>query len=337
MPEGFQIPKISIGADPEVFIRDTKTGKIVSAHDLLPGNKLHPHPVSQGAVQVDGVAGEYNIIPCFDRESFAKTNEHVLSQMKNILGPTKEIVIEPVAIFEKGYWDGLPDGPKELGCNPDYNGWTRDINPPPDSSKTPFMRTASGHIHIGWSSEGQSFDPEDNAHFNDCCVVARQMDYYLGIQSLLWDPDPRRRTLYGKAGCFRPKSYGMEYRAMSNGWLLDKKLMTWVWNQAYFGISHLFQGEIAEQTFGDSARRIIDNNIVDWVDRPEFSKLRKNSVIPVIPKKIPGTTELVAGSPKKKKKNPNAFTGNMVDLEATASTGFSLNDLVQLSSNTSSF
>ena len=35
--------------------------------------------------------------------------------------------------------------------------------------------------------------------------------------------------MYGKAGAFRPKTYGVEYRTLSNAWLFSKKLQSFVY------------------------------------------------------------------------------------------------------------
>ena len=32
-----------------------------------------------------------------------------------------------------------------------------------------------------------------------------------------------------KAGCYRPKPYGGEYRTLSNFWIFDDKYISWVW------------------------------------------------------------------------------------------------------------
>jgi hypothetical protein len=60
---------ILIGADPELFVF-TRSGKPVSAHDLIPGTKYEPHEVGNGAVQVDGVAAEFNIDPAANEDEF---------------------------------------------------------------------------------------------------------------------------------------------------------------------------------------------------------------------------------------------------------------------------
>jgi len=56
--------KILVGCDPELFVK--KDGVLVSAHGLVQGSKEHPFRVSKGAVQVDGMALEFNIDPAED-------------------------------------------------------------------------------------------------------------------------------------------------------------------------------------------------------------------------------------------------------------------------------
>jgi hypothetical protein len=45
------------------------------------------------------------------------------------------------------------------------------------------------------------------------------------------DKGDLRKQLYGKAGAFRPKPYGAEYRVLSNFWVFDTKLTGWVYDQ----------------------------------------------------------------------------------------------------------
>jgi hypothetical protein len=42
---------------------------------------------------------------------------------------------------------------------------------------------------------------------------------------------PIRRGIYGGAGSFRPKPYGMEYRTPSNNWTFDSATRQWVFMQ----------------------------------------------------------------------------------------------------------
>lgn len=57
------------------------------------------------------------------------------------------------------------------------------------------------------------------------------MDLHLGVPSLVLDKDTERRKLYGKAGAFRPKPYGVEYRTLSNFWIWSEENIKWAWDQ----------------------------------------------------------------------------------------------------------
>lgn len=64
------------------------------------------------------------------------------------------------------------------------------------------------------------------------------MDLYLGVPSVLIDPDTRRRSLYGKAGCFRLTDYGVEYRVLSGYFIKDEITTTWVLHQTAAAIAY---------------------------------------------------------------------------------------------------
>lgn len=248
--------KILIGADPELFCTD-ETGKLISSHGLVPGTKFEPFKVQHGAVQIDGTALEFNIDPAKNQTEFVKNIQSVMGQMQAMIGG-KQFHIAPSVMYDEEYFKSVPEDAKELGCNPDYNAWTYSENPRPDMS-TP-LRTASGHVHVGWVSEGEDVMPGDQI------AVVRELDYFLGIMSLDWDPDPTRRQLYGLAGAFRPKPYGVEYRVLSNAWLRSKDLMKQVYRLTKLGVSRAMSEdvELLHHKYEDLARNIIDNNITDW-------------------------------------------------------------------------
>lgn len=245
---------ISIGADPEVFV--SFLGKLVSGFNLIPGTKEKPHKVPRGAVQVDGMALEFNIDPAYSEEEFVGSVDTVLSQMAAMV-PDHCLVAEPVAHFGKEYIDEQPQEAKELGCDPDFNAYEGGAeNPTPDESK-PF-RTAAGHVHIGWDDCAD----QDDMHSLKCRALAKELDLYLGLGSLLFDADGLRRELYGKAGAFRPKSYGMEYRTLSNKWLSNTELTAWVYRNAYKAVDQLFNGNQLANKYGDELATIINTSDV---------------------------------------------------------------------------
>jgi len=245
-----------VGADPEFFVG--RDGVAVSAHGLIQGDKKNPQKVGFGAVQVDGMALEFNIDPAKGAAGFVRNLDVVMATILKMV-PGYEYLDTPVADFGAEYIQAQPEQAKMLGCEPDYNAYTMAVNPTPQAD-TPF-RTASGHVHIGWTDDVDPLDPD---HFSACAKLARMLDYTLGIPSLIWDADARRRELYGKAGAFRPKKYGMEYRTLSNKWLSPKMtfLRPYIFEQTIDAVKRLFENEDADKTLamGKTAAEIINSN-----------------------------------------------------------------------------
>ncbi len=219
---------VKIGADPELFIWDNKENRYVCAFNIIPGSKNNPHVVDKGAVQPDGFAAEFNIDAAENADDFVNNIEAVKKQLSGYLGDGQKLVATPTAVFGFDYIAAQDPKARELGCDPDYNAYTGTTNPRPNGDVVDF-RTGAGHIHIGWTD---GVDPLSPDHFLDCCTIVRELDARLGIMSLLWDSDRKRRTLYGRAGCFRPKSYGVEYRTMSNKWVDDPMLQRFIFDVA---------------------------------------------------------------------------------------------------------
>jgi len=96
---------ILIGADPEVFMR--KDGVLVSAHGAVQGTKAAPFKVMQGAVQVDGMALEFNIDPASSSEEFVNNIQTVMAELARMV-PGYELVADPVAEFGLDYIKAQP-------------------------------------------------------------------------------------------------------------------------------------------------------------------------------------------------------------------------------------
>jgi hypothetical protein len=234
---------ILVGADPEVFVK--QNGIFRSAYGLIEGDKANPFAVKDGAVQVDGMALEFNINPANTEEAFVGNVQSVLAQLSAMV-PEYEVVAVPVATFGSDYINAQPYAARELGCDPDYNAWSGKENVKPDED-LPF-RTGAGHVHIGWT-QGENID--DAMHRETAMQVARQMDFYLGLPSLLFDGDTMRRGMYGCAGAFRSKSYGVEYRTLSNVWLQDELSVSWVFRAVSKGLAALMEGNDLSERYGD--------------------------------------------------------------------------------------
>lgn len=243
--------EFAIGADPEVFLG--LNGSFVSAHDKLPGDKQNPHTVNKGAVQVDGMAAEFNIDPANSLEDFKTNLSTVQGIMKSMIGDL-DFIEDTSVFFDKEFSDQIPAENLILGCESDFNGWTMTDNEPP--LDTTMMRTAGGHVHVGGFHTNDIYS---DLHFGAAARLARTLDEVLGVYSILWDTDDERRAMYGKAGCFRPKFYGMEYRTLSNKWIFSDKLVTFV----YDGVKEALEKMFDPQYEPDPEVR----NIIDTSDR----------------------------------------------------------------------
>lgn len=219
-----------IGCDPEVFVQETFSGRLVTAHGLIPGDKKTPHKVDGGAIQVDGMALEFNTDPVSIRtQGFAVFNDKILRVLRGLKArlPNHTIVYESSVVFDPEYYASqVPEDAKELGCDPDFNAWLDGAqNPSPDALTS--MRGAAGHIHIGW---GEDIPHDHPDHIAVCCDFIKALDYYVGLGMVLLEDEAgaRRKEAYGKAGAFRPKSYGVEYRTPSNAWISSESRRSFI-------------------------------------------------------------------------------------------------------------
>lgn len=216
------ITNISFGADPELFLKDSATKQFKSAIGLIPGSKYEPFLIGDNqfeAIQTDNVMVEYCQEPTLDPKKFYEDSLNIHKYIKSILPSNLELVFQASAEFE----DSELDNPlaQEFGCDPDYNAWTGKKNPAPKSQGVK-LRTAGGHLHIGYKDSTPSLNLE----------IIKVLDLYLTLPSLLLDPDDRRREMYGKAGAFRHKEYGVELRTLSNFWVASQEGVEWVFNNA---------------------------------------------------------------------------------------------------------
>jgi hypothetical protein len=258
------LPEITIGADPELFVR--KKQHFISGHLFPCGTKDNPMPTANGMIQNDGLALEINVRP-------AKTSDEFVTNMTLALGDLNEFVtsVDPEAnvvarasvFLGKSKLRVLPPYVYDLGCTPDYNAYhRRGLHPTPKPDfRSPF-RTGAGHIHVGW---GDDFNPDSTKHKQECAELARYLDMYVGCPSVLWDKDTRRRRMYGQAGSFRPKYYGMEYRVLSNAWVGDEQLTRYVYQQAKRACEA--KANNRGIFFAGLQQAIIDTPMTDWAHR----------------------------------------------------------------------
>lgn len=244
---------ITIGADPELFIRDSKTNKIVPAIGKVGGSKDNPRPVSSGAVQEDNVMAEFNITPATNRNEFIRNIRTVMEQLESILNP-QGLELDKSVISTHEFSDKDLESPaaQTFGCDPDMSVYTLKNNPKISPKAVGNLRMCGGHIHVGFT------DPEVHPWLRVKTVL--YMDLYVGLPLALLEPaESKRHLFYGKAGSFRIKPYGVEYRTPSNIWLKNDKLMEFVYNASYDAAKLALARAAAYDDLPRNLGQLIDN------------------------------------------------------------------------------
>lgn len=229
--EGF-----TFGCDPEVFIKNEK-GIHVPPIGIIPGTKEQPEYMGDDVfLQIDGMAAEFNITPAANFEDFDARIGMALKKIKELLPKKWSVDVCSYVRFDPEVFDAAPPHAKELGCHPDCNAWTGEMNPPPNMEADPYLRTAAGHLHFGWTKDADLTDPQ---HILNCRDLVQQLDWYVGAWLLSKEPDNTRRQLYGRAGACRYKPYGVEYRVPSNVWITTKQNRMIVWNRMQAAVNSM--------------------------------------------------------------------------------------------------
>lgn len=221
-----KLKNVTLGTDPELFIKDFYTDKIISSIGIIPGEKgkAYTEGLEKGfGLQIDNILAEFNVPPVKleNKEGFVN---NIIAMIYYIDGyvkkinPTYGVWIASSEIIDK---DQLESPEAQLfGCCPDFNAYTGDRNIAPEGHLTD-LRTTGFHIHIGYDSPNTKTSIE----------LVKYLDMYLGVPSVVVDTDFRRRDLYGKAGCFRFTTYGVEYRVLSGYFIKSKELIEWVYDR----------------------------------------------------------------------------------------------------------
>jgi len=236
------------GCDPEIFLVNAITEKFISSVGLIGGTKDFPFPIGAGcAVQEDNVSVEFNTPACATAKEYIDAIAYNLDYIKeraDSLGLALKIT--PSAVFDD---DQLQtEAAQTFGCEPDYNAWNKgSINPKPRANNA-NLRSAGGHIHIEL--------PEGT----DILEVVKAMDLFVGCQMLAFDTDKGRRELYGKAGAFRKKSYGVEYRTASNAWIQSPERIQWVWDQTDKAVAFALSGITFTEEQGNKIQQCINTS-----------------------------------------------------------------------------
>lgn len=237
---------ITLGTDAELIL--TEFGVPVSAIDKIGGSKDHPFIVPKGNLQEDNVLAEFAIDPVSSEGEWVDSIKSVMESLKAKVGEL-DLKIKASELFPP--FELTDVRASIFGCDPDFNAWSLMPNPAPDVNEVKNLRTCGGHIHVGY--EVGEDDVESRAN------LIKWMDIYLGLPSVLIDDDRMRRSVYGKAGAFRIKSYGVEYRSLSNFWLQTEDLMRWAYQQTHKAYQKAMSSKAPEE-YADEIQSAINDS-----------------------------------------------------------------------------
>jgi len=206
----------------------------------------------------DGIQAEMAVGYSTCREYFADNIKWCWEAALNKLPSGHRIVLKPSAKIQKEVIERADPEARRFGCAPDFNAYTCSTNTPEmDASRHPF-RYAGGHLHFGLPDIGyrEKNDPylkmatTEEGHLR----VIKFFDLLVTIPTLLLDNGPgarRRRSKYGKAGCFRPTPYGIEYRTPSCWWLKSPMTVSII-----YGLGRLAWTIVAKGLDGEFAKAL---------------------------------------------------------------------------------
>lgn len=223
------IDNIQIGSDFELFLYNNTKKEYINAKPFIKGTKKRPFNFDKSnkfwRTCLDNVLAEGNIPPCTSKKQFVDSIIKVMSYINETTPHDVNLHAVP-AIYMPPHQLNTRES-VEIGCEVDYNAYTLEPNDVPALSDT--LRSAALHVHISYTDMNLITSTE----------LIKAMDMFLGLPSLVIEPENERRRLYGNIGSYRINPLTLEYRVLSNFFLKDQKLIGWVYNNTLAAIDFI--------------------------------------------------------------------------------------------------
>lgn len=238
---------VSMGADPEFFLQDSVTGKVIPVAGKIGFSKKNPKQLDKMLtgcmLQEDNIMVEYNIPPATNKHEFHEymvdTVNGVMNYLRQWFG-NNNLTIYPHTSYLCPLSELTAKEATVFGCAPDNDAYNKGkvikkYDPEDFEDGESSWRFAGGHIHLGYSSQVPHF------------VVANFADLFLGLLGVCygWEQGERSR-FYGTAGRYRAKPYGIEYRTLSNIWSLRSEYIDVVGSAGFGLLSFLSNSSVEE-------------------------------------------------------------------------------------------
>lgn len=236
-------PGMTVGSDPEMFVED-ENGKVIPAFQFL-GGKDKPDKTAQGSygnlpLYWDGFQAEFQTSA---QGCLGWHTDSVHLGLKGLLiaakkfNPKAKISSKTVVEIDRKLLEEGKEEHIQFGCMPSLNAYGMKGSTA-NGREVPF-RPAGGHIHFGINAYAIKKYTD-----KDYIKMVKALDAILGVACVSLfanQDDPKRRELYGLAGEYRLPPHGLEYRVLSNAWLIHPMIMNMVFDIARVALTVGFQ------------------------------------------------------------------------------------------------
>ena len=277
---------VTLGCDPEFFFSGSK-GKTTGAEKVLPENGITYKPGTAGKrdgdytscgnvkaskIVIDGVQAELNPRPNTCRANLGNEISACFRDLHKALeaqGKGVGVNFMPLVKISQKELDSLSEKSKTFGCAPSTNLYSAAESKITVNPKKYLKRSAGGHIHLGSNNSAQITKTLKNVE-----EMVYMLDIIVGNTCVLLDRNPNnveRRKVYGRAGEYRLKEYGIEYRTLSNFWLQSYQLMSLVTGLARMAVHIVSQSDKERDFAGEIKAAVKKEDIVKAIQENDFA------------------------------------------------------------------
>ena len=209
-----------MGTDPEFFV--SLDGRLVPAFDVLPDKHLTTNGLFWDGFQAETLVdlkscGRHCLKDCQEHRLTCHSllAQRVARQLQFL--PDMGLQVAPKAVWHvpRDILTFAGEAQVALGCDPSRNVYATKPRRVLSPRKLEW-RFAGGHVHFELS-------PEERSNSDGIRYLVKTLDCLLGIPTVClaqnYDHFIRRRY-YGLAGEYRLPPHGLEYRTLSNFWLM---------------------------------------------------------------------------------------------------------------------
>lgn len=213
----------TIGSDPEIFVED-ENGAIIPAFTFL-GSKAEKKDTTarknHGGLPMywDGFQAEFetHVGTClgWQVDSVQAGLEGVINAARKV-NPKAKLSAKTVADIPLELLQNSKEEHVQFGCMPSFNVYG--IKTEMQHGRDVAYRSTGGHIHFGIGKKSKK----------QISAIVKTLDAILGVAcvALFAKHDSgKRRQMYGLAGEYRLPKHGLEYRTLSNAWILHPFIM----------------------------------------------------------------------------------------------------------------